>query len=68
MSTPAQLVKAHQYLYYVLCTPVFSDWDYDMFCQKHGIEGGGGSDLECSYTDAEKDLAHRILQNAAPSK
>lgn len=58
--TPEQIVRAHQYLYYVLCEPVISDYEYDMFCQKHGIEGGGGSDIADSYTDFEKDLADQL--------
>jgi NAD-dependent DNA ligase len=55
------LIRAHQYLYYVLGTPVLSDYDYDRLCQSLGISGGGGSDLASSYTDKEKDAAKRLL-------
>ena len=59
--SPIALVRAHQYLYYVLAQPVLSDWDYDALCRHHGIEGGGGSDMEESYTEEEKVLARHLL-------
>lgn len=58
--TPEQVVKAHQYLYYVKAEPIVSDYAYDMFCQRHGIDGHGGSDLPESYTDREKALAEAM--------
>lgn len=62
--TPAQLVRAHQYLYYVLSRPVISDHVYDLYCRDHGIDGGGGSDLDSSYTDEERALAQQLLADA----
>lgn len=59
---PEQIVQAHQYLYYVLAKPVLSDYDYDMFCKKHGIDGNGGSDLESSYPAAIKAIALNMLK------
>lgn len=63
--TPQQLVRAHQFLYYVLNRSVWSDYVYDKFCDTHGIQGGGGSDLASSYTDAEAGLAWELLENPA---
>lgn len=60
MPTPEELMQAHQYLYYVKCFPVISDYEYDMFCQKHGLEGQGGSDHEDSYPQHIKDLAETL--------
>ncbi len=62
--SPADTVAAHQYLYYVLSTPVWSDYDYDHYCKANGIEGGGGSDRAQDYSAcvihlAEMMLAHR---------
>lgn len=59
--TPEQIVKAHQYLYYVRSEPIVSDYDYDKFCQKHGIDGHGGSDLEASYSDSDRSLAQYMI-------
>lgn len=61
--SPLTLVRAHQYLYYVLAQPVLSDWDYDALCRHHGIEGGGGSDMAESYTEEEKALARRLRES-----
>jgi hypothetical protein len=59
--TDAQkIVRAHQYLYYVLCSPVWSDYEYDRFCKRHGIEGGGGSDRSCDYAPEEIALAESM--------
>lgn len=58
---PADKIKAHQYLYYVKAAPIWSDYDYDMYCRSHGIEGGGGSDMEDSYSQEVKDYAHKML-------
>ena len=43
-------VEAHQYLYYVRFDSILSDFKYDRFCSKHGIHGGGGSDLADYYS------------------
>lgn len=61
--TPHQIVRAHQFLYYVLNRNVWSDYVYDHFCSAHGIQGGGGSDLASDYSDAEAGLAWAILEN-----
>lgn len=58
--TPEELMRAHQYLYYVTCSPVLSDWDYDVFCKEHGLFGGGGSDLERDYSEETKALARKL--------
>jgi len=60
--TPQHVVKAHQYLYYVLGTAVWSDYDYDKYCRKYGIEGGGGSDCAEHYSEDEKKLARLFLE------
>ncbi len=62
VKVPPIIVRAHQYLYYVLGTPVITDYDYDMLCRRLGAEGGGGSDLASSYTVEEKDLAAQLLK------
>ncbi len=59
-------VKAHQYLYYVLCRPVWSDYQYDLFCKEHDIEGGGGSDCADHYHPKVISLAHKILESTSP--
>lgn len=62
INSPEQIVQAHQYLYYVLCTPVISDYEYDMFCQKHGIPGNGGSDLAASYPAHIRAIPQNLLK------
>ena len=59
---PEQIVQAHQYLYYVLGTPILSDYSYDMYCSKHGIYGGGGSDRAADYHPSIRVLAERLLK------
>lgn len=59
---PESLIKAHQYLYYCLGTPVLSDYEYDKLCRDLDINGKGGSDLESSYTAEEKQLALDLLK------
>lgn len=63
--SPEDIVQAHQYLYYVHARPIWTDFEYDRFCKKHGIEGGGGSDLENDYPLHVKILANRM--RAEPS-
>ena len=60
---PEETMQAHQYLYYCLGTPVWSDYEYDMFCRDNQLDGKGGSDLESSYSDEVKVLALKILKN-----
>lgn len=57
---PEMVMEAHQYLYYVKAEPVISDREYDEFCRMHDLNGGGGSDLESSYSDGVKSLAQKI--------
>ena len=59
---PEQIVQAHQYLYYVLGTPILSDYSYDMYCSKHGIYGGGGSDRASDYPAAIRAIALNMLK------
>ena len=56
--SPFLTMRAHQYLYYVMCRPVISDYEYDRFCKKHGLEGGGGSDRASDYSAHE--IAHAM--------
>jgi hypothetical protein len=53
-------MRAHQYLYYVKCMPVISDYEYDRFCKANGLDGGGGSDRASDYTREEIALAERL--------
>lgn len=55
-------VKIHQYLYYVRCEPIISDYEYDQFCKKWKIDGSGGSDIEGSYSKEIIDLAEELLK------
>lgn len=59
---PAQIIKVHQYLYYVLNDPVLSDYEYDMLCKKHGINGAGGSDMASDYPPAIRAIALNMLR------
>lgn len=58
--SPLLTMRAHQYLYYVECRPVISDYDYDLFCTAHGLHGGGGSDRASDYTEEEITHAARL--------
>ena len=53
-------MRAHQYLYYVKCFPVLSDYDYDLFCKRNGLDGGGGSDRASDYPQHIIDLAEKL--------
>jgi hypothetical protein len=63
---PEKTLKAHQYLYYVLGTPVLTDQDYDTWCRENGLEGKGGSDLASSYSEEIIGLACLILRGDVP--
>ncbi len=65
--TPADIVAAHQYLYYVLARPVWSDYDYDLYCKANGIEGGGGSDRANDYSSTVIHLAEKMLSIVSSS-
>ena len=58
---PELEIKAHQYLYYVLSTHVWSDRDYDRWCDANDLQGGGGSDCADHYSTEVKELAEHIL-------
>jgi hypothetical protein len=58
--TPADIMQAHQYLYYVRCAPVLSDYDYDVFCHFNGLHGGGGSDRASDYPPHIVALANTL--------
>lgn len=60
---PEKIVKAHQYLYYVLGAPVWSDYEYDIYCRDNGADGKGGSDLESSYSNNNKKLAKSFFKH-----
>ncbi len=60
--TPEQVMKAHQYLYYVGPHNVWSDYEYDQFCDRHGLDGKGGSDRASDYPAEVVKLAHEILK------
>ena len=65
-ATPQVWLRANQYLYYVLGTPVYSDREYDLVCQRMGLDGSGGSDLDSSYTEQEKRYAQDLLNGNLP--
>jgi len=58
---PNKTVLVHQYLYYVLAKPIWSDYEYDLFCHKHSIDGGGGSDRASDYPQDIIDEANKLL-------
>ena len=55
------VMRAHQFLYYVRCCPVMGDYEYDKWCSKNGLFGGGGSDREQDYSYQEKLIAEKML-------
>jgi len=67
MSKPAhtarELMLAHQYIYYVLSDNVWSDYEYDQFCERNGLDGTGGSDCAMHYTIETVVLATNIRSN-----
>lgn len=67
---PEDIVKAHQYLYYVLGEPVWPDYEYDIYCHGHGISGIGGSDCVSDYPANIIALAKLIalIPGSFPSK
>lgn len=60
---PERLMQAHQYLYYIKCAPIWSDYDYDMWCRSHGLFGGGGSSLEKDYDYTIRLLADDMARH-----
>jgi hypothetical protein len=63
---PRDFILAHQFLYYVRSQPIWSDHDYDRYCARHHIQGGGGSDLKDHYPPHIQILALRMA--AEPDK
>lgn len=43
------IMRAHQFLYYVLSCPIWTDYEYDQFCSRNNLNGSGGSDLTSDY-------------------
>ena len=58
------VIRAHQYLYYVLGEPVLSDREYDDLCRRNNVFGGGGSDRASDYTLEERQLAELLRSKA----
>ncbi len=68
--SPADIVAAHQYLYYALGAPIWTDMAYDAYCRHHGIPGGGGSDCVADYAEPVRQLAFAMRDRrivAAPT-
>jgi hypothetical protein len=63
--THYQIVLIHQYLYYVMNAPIWSDYEYDRYCKAHGLEGGGGSDRASDYSAEIANLAKRAQKEAS---
>lgn len=61
--TPREIMQAHQFLYYVECQPVLSDYEYDQFCKVNGLAGNGGSDRAADYPEKIKELAWTLKNN-----
>lgn len=64
----ADICMAHRYLYYVLCSPIISDREYDMLEKKALNEikedhplANPGSDREESYSEKIKSLAKKMM-------
>ena len=64
--TNLDYIRAHQFLYYVVCMPVLSDYEYDVFGRDSGEDYKGGSDRSDDYTGAQQDLAHKIALGGHP--
>ncbi len=60
------VMLAHQYLYYVAARPIWTDYEYDQFCNLHGLDGSGGSGLADKYPERVKQLAQEMLGNHSP--
>lgn len=54
---PRDVMLANQFLYYVESSPVWSDFEYDAYCERHKLEGHGGSDRADSYSPEVQKLA-----------
>jgi hypothetical protein len=63
---PLDYLRAHQYLYYCLCKPVLTDYQYDMFGRDSGEDYKGGSDRPADYTAVQVVLARKIVGKDEP--
>ena len=62
MDDPAYTtMRAHQYLYHVIGSPVMADHEFDRFCRMHDLDGSGGSDRASDYKHEEVIEAGLIL-------
>jgi hypothetical protein len=64
--TNLDYLRAHQYLYYCVCTPVLTDYEYDMFGRDTGEDYKGGSDNPAHYSSVQVDLARKIVGRDVP--
>lgn len=62
--TPQQIMLAHQCLYYN-GDAVWSDFEYDQFCKKHGMDGSGGGGNYSDYPSEIVAIAEQLKQNPA---
>jgi hypothetical protein len=46
---------------YVLSTPIWSDAEYDRFCEWNKLDGKGGSDSAGDYCDTIQKLARDMI-------
>lgn len=65
MSDLQTYLRAHQYLYYILGTPVLTDHEFDMWGRDNDLDYKGGSDCADDYTEEQKELAAKILKHTA---
>lgn len=61
--TPSDVMKVHQYLYYVLHKPLWTDQAYDTYCLDHNLQGIGGSDLPSDYSLPIREYANSLVQS-----
>lgn len=59
-----EIMLAHQYLYYVLNMPIWSDYQYDAFCKKHNLNSIGGSDRVQDYSEETINLVLNMLDDS----
>jgi hypothetical protein len=64
MNIPEEIM-AHQFLYYVLGSPVITDYEYDRLCKDLGCDGTGGSDRFEDYPIIVREKAMKLLERAA---
>lgn len=57
------IMRAHQFLYYVEGQPIWSDYEYDRWCAERGLFGGGGSDMRSSYEPRIIELAQQMREH-----